>query len=109
MPALCIFDARFSVTPRNTRISIPVNKLLMPISLSGKEAGSFPEKYLQELLDLEPRLLPVRDFYRTVTSLFSLGSEIPVDLGNQQGYIDNLFVTNDAHLVLVETKLRYCD
>ena len=79
---------------------------LKRISFLAKDSGTFPESYLQELLDLEPRLLPVRDFYQTVTSLFSLGREIPVDLGGHQGYIDNLFVTNDAHLVLVETKLH---
>jgi len=81
-------------------------ELLRPISLWGKDEQSFQEDYLQELLDNSPQLLPVRDFYPMVTSLCSLGREIPVDLGNKQGFIDNLFVTNDAHLVLVETKLH---
>jgi hypothetical protein len=40
-----------------------------------------------------------------VTDLIPLGREIPVDLGGAAGFIDNLFVTNDAHLVIVETKL----
>ena len=81
-------------------------ELLTPISLSRGDEHSFQEDYLQTLLDNTPQLLPVRDFYRTVTALYSLGREIPVDLGKKQGYIDNLFVTNDAHLVLVETKLH---
>jgi len=80
-------------------------ELLTPIALSRSDEHTFPEDYLQTLLDNTPQLLPVRDFYETVTALYSLGREIPVDLGNKQGFIDNLFVTNDAHLVLVETKL----
>ena len=81
-------------------------ELLRRISLSGKDEHSFQEDYLQTLLDDAPQLLPVRDFYPTVKSLYSLGRDIPVDLGGKQGYIDNLFVTDDAHLVLVETKLH---
>ena len=80
-------------------------EVLTQISLSGNDAFVFKEDYLQSLIDDAPQILPVRDFYPTVTSLCSLGREIPVDLGSKQGYIDNLFVTNDAHLVLVETKL----
>lgn len=80
-------------------------QLLTQISLSGKDELGFNERYLQKLIDDAPQILPVRDFYPTVTSLCSLGREIPVDLGGKSGYIDNLLVTNDAHLVLVETKL----
>jgi hypothetical protein len=39
------------------------------------------------------------------TGIFSLGREIPVDVGSAQGKIDNLLVTNDGHLIIVETKL----
>jgi hypothetical protein len=39
------------------------------------------------------------------TSLFSLGREIPVDIGGSEGFIDNMLVTDDGHLVVVETKL----
>lgn len=72
-----------------------------------KSSTSYPfqEDWLQWLLDTTPEVLPVRDFYPSVSSLCSLGREIPVDLGGKWGYIDNLFVSNDAHLVLVETKL----
>ena len=37
--------------------------------------------------------------------MFSLGREVTVDLGNRLGRIDNLLVTNDGYLVIVETKL----
>lgn len=72
---------------------------------SGGQSYPFREDYLQWLLDTTPELLPVRDFYPSVSSLCSLGREIPVDLGGKAGYIDNVVVTNDAHLCLIETKL----
>jgi hypothetical protein len=54
-----------------------------------------------------PNVLPVGDFYPYVTDLISLGREIPIDIGARRtGYVDNLFVTNDAYLVVVETKLH---
>ena len=38
--------------------------------------------------------------------MFSLGKEIEIDIGGGQlGYIDNLLVTNEGKLVIVETKL----
>ena len=80
-------------------------KVLHRIAYNSAASYPFKEDYLQWLLDTTPELVPVRDFFPTVISLFSLGREIPVDVGNRQGYIDNLFVTNDARLVLVETKL----
>jgi uncharacterized small protein (DUF1192 family) len=52
-----------------------------------------------------PSLLPVKDFVPTTTALISLGREIAVDVGGQAGYIDNLLVTNEGRLVVVETKL----
>ena len=79
--------------------------LLDRISYSNAASYPFREDYLQWLLDTTPQVLPIRDFFPTVLSLCSLGREIPVDLGRKEGYIDNLFVTNDARLVLVEAKL----
>ena len=78
---------------------------LRPISFSSKDPASFDEKLLQRIVDQTPDILPIRDFYPSVSSAYSLGKEIPVDLGERQGFIDNLLVTNDGHLVLVETKL----
>lgn len=78
---------------------------LRPISFAKDDLASFDEKLLQRIVDQSPDILPIRDFYPAVTSVCSLGCEIPVDLGERQGRIDNLLVTNDGHLVLVETKL----
>lgn len=78
---------------------------LRPVAFSRKDQSSFDETLLQKIVDLAPDILPIRDFYPAVTSIYSLGREIPVELGERQGFIDNLLVTNDGHLVLVETKL----
>lgn len=79
---------------------------IRPISFSRQDQSSFNETLLQEIVDLAPEILPIRDFYRAVTSVCSLGREIPLDLGGErQGFIDNLLITNDGHLVIVETKL----
>ena len=85
----------------------PEIELLKTLPLSESQVRDKERAFLQLPIDLAPQLLPIRDFYSTVTSVFSLGMEIPVDVGGgRTGYIDNVFVTNDAHLVLVETKLH---
>ncbi len=84
----------------------PQIEVLKARQVSDGEVRDKEKVYLQYPIDRAPQLLPVRDFYPNVTSIASLGMEIPVDLGGRTGYIDNVFVTNDAHLVIVETKLR---
>ncbi len=75
------------------------------ITFARQDPSSFKEDLLQEIVDKSPEVLPIRDFYPAITSVCSLGREIPLDLGERQGFIDNLLVTNDGHLVIVETKL----
>lgn len=65
------------------------------ISFSRQDQGSFDESLLQEIVDKSPEILPIRDFYPNVSNVCSLGREIPVDLGERQGFIDNMLVTND--------------
>jgi hypothetical protein len=65
----------------------------------------FPESKLQEVIDRWPEVLPVREFYPNVESVCSLGREIPVPFGEVDGSIDNLILTDDGHLIIVETKL----
>ena len=80
-------------------------KPLTAISTKRDDLASFDEDLLQQLVAEEPSILPVHEFLPSTSALFSLGREIPVDLGGSDGYIDNLLVTNDGHLVIVETKL----
>lgn len=78
---------------------------LIAVSPRRDDPDSFNESLLQELVDSTPCVLPIREYLPSTTALFSLGREIPVDLGANNGYIDNLLVTNDGYLVIVETKL----
>ncbi len=78
---------------------------LAGISARRDDPNAFNETLLQELIDATPNVLPVREYLPSTTALFSLGREIPVDLGAKQGFIDNLLVTDDGYLVIVETKL----
>jgi hypothetical protein len=66
---------------------------------------TYEETLLQEVIDRWPDMLPIGDFLPNVSSVCSLGREIPAGLGESEGYIDNLLVTDDGHLVIVETKL----
>ena len=66
---------------------------------------AYQESFLQDVIDRWPNILPVCDFYPAVTGVCSLGREIPTLIGGGEGFIDNLLVTDDSHLVIVETKL----
>ena len=81
------------------------SRLLTRTSVVQDSAQNYKEWLLQETIDRWPNILPIDDFYPNVTTLCSLGTEIPVDIGNSEGRIDNLLLTNDGHLVIVETKL----
>jgi len=78
-----------------------------PLARSSMHGGEsqHSEHFLQELISDCPSLLPVKDFLPSAASVFSLAREVQIDVGGQSGYIDNLLVTNEGWLVLVETKL----
>ena len=70
-------------------------------------ADRYKEIHLQKLIAQCPSLLPVRGFLPATSSLFSLGCEVPVDVGGgAMGYIDNLLVTNEGWLVLNTVRLE---
>lgn len=73
-------------------------------SMKREEAG-YHEDLLQALIAGSPSLLPIRDFLPTTTSVISLATEFRLNVGDKAGFIDNLLVTNEGRLVLVETKL----
>ncbi len=81
-------------------------KKLEPVSFTRQDCASFDEDLLQSIVDEVPQILPIKDFYPSTKDVRSLGREMPVDLVGRQGFIDNLLVTNDGHLVMVETKLH---
>lgn len=59
------------------------------------------ERWLQELLYCHPELLPVESFDGPFSPAIPIGREVPTG----SGPIDNLFVSPDGFLTIVETKL----
>ncbi len=73
-------------------------KHLYPLSPREK---MFNELWLQELLIANPSLLPSKDIDESWDNLIPLGREVPVTAGA----IDNLYITPEGLICLVETKL----
>lgn len=61
----------------------------------------FDEKWLQELLISHPHILPVKDIDSSWDNLIPLGREVSVTAGA----IDDLYITEEGSICLVETKL----
>ena len=62
---------------------------------------SFREHWIQELIHTQPSLLPIDDIDSNFAPLIPLGREMPTSVGS----IDNLFVSPEGYLTIVETKL----
>jgi hypothetical protein len=80
--------------------------LLSRSGMQSDSAQAYQECALQEVIDRWPGILPISDFYPSVENVCSLGREIPIPVADgAEGFIDNVLVTDDGHLVIVETKL----
>lgn len=73
-------------------------KSLVPIRPDEKK---FSEKWLQELLQNHPHILPVDEIDPVFFPLIPIGREVATSVG----FIDNLFISQSGYLVIVETKL----
>lgn len=72
----------------------------MSLDRTGSE---ITERWLQELIDGAPDVLPVSQVYARATGdLHSMGREITTTNG---GSIDNVLISGSGHLIVVETKL----
>lgn len=65
------------------------------------EEKPYPEKWLQDIIRLYPDLLPVAEIESVFAPLVCIGREVLTDAGP----IDNLLISHQGYLVLVETKL----
>jgi len=61
----------------------------------------FDEGWLQELIRAKPELLPVGEIESVFSPPISIGREVPTNAGS----IDNLFISPQGYLTIVETKL----
>lgn len=76
-------------------------RALERLTLKRRGEGGYDEDWLQELIDQNPSVLPVDEIEPALIPLVSVCRELPVP----SGFIDNLLITPDGGLVLVETKL----
>ena len=68
-------------------------------------SNEFNEAWLQKLLEENPSIIPSFEFGRDFSPLICIGREVPVGSGENQGYIDNLYLSPTGAIVIVETKL----
>ncbi|MDI9365449.1 MAG: hypothetical protein QM541_10890 [Flavobacterium sp.] len=61
----------------------------------------FQEQWLQKLIHNNPQVLPIDDIESGFAPLISLGREMSTSVG----YIDNLYISPNGYLTVVETKL----
>jgi hypothetical protein len=71
---------------------------LKRLALDGRE---FNEEWIQKLLYSNPTILPIHEIEPSFSPLISIGREI----STPAGYLDNLYVSPDGYLTIVETKL----
>ena len=81
-------------------IAHPLERLTFS-SQSNESAAKYDESWLQRLLHRYPESLPVSEIEPGFGRIVS----IAVELKTPAGYVDNLFVTQEGNLVLVECKL----
>ncbi len=67
----------------------------------GPEAASYDEAWLQNLIMLQPGLLPVGQIEPVFLNMVPICTELPM----RAGFVDNLFITPAGDLALVECKL----
>ena len=65
------------------------------------DAKAFNEDWIQKLIHNNPDILPISEIDTGFTPAISIGREVSTLVG----YIDNLFISPDGYLTVVETKL----
>lgn len=65
------------------------------------DVKAFNEDWIQKLIHSNPDILPISEIELGFTPAISIGREIATVVG----YIDNLFISPDGYLTIVETKL----
>lgn len=80
---------------------VRINSSLRALTQIQIGAGRFNEQWLQELVYRHPNCLPAREIEAGFGELVSVGMEIPTP----HGPIDNLLITPDGQIALVEAKL----
>lgn len=78
----------------------PLRKLALATKSAANPDG-YDEKWLQDIIQAYPEVLPTADLEPGFGRLIPIATEVPCG----HGYIDNLFVTAQGGIAIVETKL----
>lgn len=93
------------ISPGNRRYCNPIvigpDNTIKQLNRIPFNQKKFDEGWLQALISNNPYILPVSEIEPFFAPLVSIGREIPVD----SGAIDNLFISPEGYLTIVETKL----
>lgn len=83
-----------------------VAELLTRVDFGSTAASGYNEAWLQDLLHRQPGVFPVGQIEPGFGDLIPLCRELPLMFGaGRSGSLDNLFITREGGLVLVEAKL----
>ncbi len=86
---------------RGTPLLIDGSNALSALERVTLGAGLYSEDWLQGIIHDQPQILPITQIEPGMTAVVPVAREVPCG----HGYIDNLFVTGDGGIVLVEAKL----
>jgi len=86
---------------RSSPLMIPDNSESYSLNQIHPTEKLFQENWLQQLIHNNPDLLPAGEIESIFSPLISIGREVPT----QVGPIDNLFISPQGYLTIVETKL----
>jgi len=71
----------------------------------GEGKGPYDERWLQELIFENPACLPMDQIEPGLSRLIPICMELPLRRGSLTKFLDNLFLTPDGDIVIVEVKL----
>ncbi|RYE50967.1 MAG: hypothetical protein EOP48_18925 [Sphingobacteriales bacterium] len=72
-----------------------------PLKRIALDGNVFNEKWLQQLIHDSPDILPVKDIDAGFSPMLPIGKEV----FTKAGYIDNLYISDEGNITIVETKL----
>ncbi len=75
------------------------------ISSDKNSADKYDERWIQRLIHQHPECLPIDEMAPDVGHLVSVCMELPIQIGIQTCYLDNLLLTTSGNIVLAEVKL----
>ena len=85
--------------------TVKVNDIVRKLERVPYTDKSYDEEWLQDILAKEPSLLLSGEYDSCFDNLICIGREVPVGDSENKGYIDNLYVSSQGKVCIVETKL----